>query len=311
MRSPIGNWLFIKCLYLFGVLLLVLSIIFVYPDVANIIENNFFLILAIILIVSGIILHILSYEPRYTDTDGKKEKDTRKLDLIVNIIAIIATILAALFGAYLGTSGSRDLIKQQNLEIKHNVANALKTDIMSIRDDWSANIIPEDESDLDNNTCMGYIPMNPLYSNQGVYYAYQAQIASFNPNLSLSLFDFYTKVNHLEMMRESLNIADTSAESNVKIPITDWTGGMTSTSNNFTESQIQNISTLFPWGSDLGLKTCTIGVIDPDLTPAQNYARIIRAREAYNLENGIIEAYKQIPDLLNQLNQTLNETNSY
>jgi hypothetical protein len=232
-----------------------------------------------------------------------------KWDKIIAILGVIATIVAAFLGAYLGTSGSRDLVKEQNNALKKNIATAFYIDISSLMDDWSA-IAPQFEKDLNNNTCsISYSIRGEYYSNNGIYYSYQNEITSLNPNLSRDLFAFYTNVSKAEQLNK-VTIGEMSKIDLPKFTAVSIWSSSTNSGYNFNESERQSIYEIYPWGSDEQLKYCILQTYNPMISNDQNDARIRSVMTSLQMKRSLVNAYHQAPSLLDELNDTINESSS-
>lgn len=268
-----------------------------YFDIWKAYSDNFFIIVGI-LIVLGSIFYLITRE----------DSGSKNIAVIINILAILATISAALFGAYLGSSGARDLWKEQNNEAKQNVAAALYVEISSLQEDWSS-IVPLDKDDIKNNKFSITEPIRPYYSDKGLYYSFQTEIASYNPNLSTSLYIFYNEVIKADNNRVSIIENLNGINQNYNIQIFDMSPTPTSIYN-FSELEIEQISKMYPWGDDDKLKSLTLQYYNPTRTFEQNSKYIKAARSSLQMKRSIIKAYDMIPPLLTALNNERNANGS-
>ena len=226
---------------------------------------------------------------------------------IVALLAIIATILAAFFGASLGTSGSFDLWKAQQINEKQNVAKALSIEITSMKNqiDFSADLFRQD---LVPRRLTPVFQSQPFYSDRGLYYSFQKEIATFNPKLSQSLFIFYDDLNRAEYYRNIVN-----EQSKIVVNHPEYT---TRSINTIQEIQDMETSTFVNrwaspnnprWESNVRYVKMVIWEgYDPNLTIDENNG-ISRGRLA-NLEmkHSIVNASEMIPGILDQLSDIKN-----
>jgi hypothetical protein len=137
-------------------------------------------------------------------TDSPKRPKKWTTETWIQFFGIIATISAAFFGAWLGTTGSESLWQKQTDIQQKNVAKALKIEILSMKDkiDYSAKQFHPDLIPYRFTPT----PMNfHYYTENGLYYSFQSEIASFNPNLSTSLFIYYNDLITAEELRVIVN----------------------------------------------------------------------------------------------------------
>jgi hypothetical protein len=121
---------------------------------------------------------------------SRENPDKCNYEMTIQILGIFATLVAAFFGAWFATNGADDLWQKQTDIQQKNVAKALKIEIMSIKDniDYSAKQFHPDLIPYRFTPT----PMNfHYYTEHGLYYSFQPEIASFNSNLSTSLFIYY------------------------------------------------------------------------------------------------------------------------
>jgi hypothetical protein len=213
-------------------------------------------------------------------------------DWIIAILGIIATVLAAGLGAAWGTSGSFDLWQKQNSYEKQNVAQALSIEITSMKDkiDFYANGY---KSDLIERKVTPSPILQPFYSNNGIYFSFQKEIATFNPKLSSSLFIFYNDLIQAEYYRNVVNEKSKiiSEHPNYRTRIA------TNPFDVDTSKILQNFRV-----NDNSAKLIIWEGIDPNLTDAENY-EIAEGRIANtNLKQAMVNASEMIPGILSQLN---------
>jgi len=222
---------------------------------------------------------------------------------IIALFAIIATILAAYCGASWGTSGSFDLWKAQQINEKQNVAKALSIEITSMKNqiDFSADMYKQD---LVPRRLTPVFYSQPIYTEKGLYYSFQKEIATFNPKLSQSLYIFYDDLNRAEYYRNIVN-----EKSRIIATHPEYS---TRTLNSGQEIQDMETSTFVNrwaspnnprWESDVRYAKIVIWEgYDPNLTVDENEA-IAQGRLA-NLEmkHSIVNASQMIPGILDQLN---------
>jgi hypothetical protein len=122
----------------------------------------------------------------------------------VQVIGVAATIAAAFLGAWLGTSGSESLWQKQVDYQNQNVAKALKIEIVSMQEEVDFNADQFRPDLIPRSFTPRPIPQQ-FYSDKGLYFAFQKEIAGFSPNLSTHLFIYYNDLITAEYLRNIVN----------------------------------------------------------------------------------------------------------
>jgi len=283
--------------------------IFQNSDLFSIIFNNFFIILGSAIVIFGILYFII----KKWSFDSKT-----KMGVIINVLAIVATILAALLGAYLGTSGSEHLLKEQTTLLKQNAAKAFYFDVSAFRDQVS-NDIPNYENSINYDECQPILLSEKIYNGNEAYTIYQNEISSFDSNLSLDLYNFYRFLNHAENLRQ--NVLQRHADiisHNYTVSISDWPISplnpdrgvlmIPTPMTTLTDYDVEEASYLYPWGTDNHLKFCTLLYYDPNGPNQKNNDIIREITDSMTLKREIITAYNMTPSLLDELNSEIYHT---
>jgi hypothetical protein len=276
------------------------------------IRDNIFLIIGSGIVASCILYYI------FTEIGF----NTPEMGLIINILAIVATILAALFGAYLGTSGSRDLIKEQNTLEKQNAAKAYYFDILAFRDQVS-NDIPTYENNINYNSCQPVLLKERIYVGNHANDNYKNSISSFDPNLSLELSNFYRVMDHSEELRQELiRNHEEITDNNYSYSYSDWATSSLNPQralivinkspyplsfNTLTSKDIYDASRRYQWGPDEDLKNCILTYYDPSNSQQENDAIIQDITLSIVLEREIILEYDHTRSLLYNLSKEINQ----
>jgi hypothetical protein len=274
--------------------------------------NNFFIILGSVLVILGIIYLIFTEVP----------SDSPKAVVMVNILMIVATILAALLGAYLGTSGSRDLIKEQNILAKQNAAKAFYFDILAFTDQISDDITTY-ENNIKYKSCWPILLKERIYVGNNAYNNYKNEISSFDPNLSLELFNFYRVLDHSEELRQELiKNHEEMTNHNFTYSMSDWVTSPLNphrslfvlnaspypmSFNTLTSKDLYDASKRYQWGPDEDLKDCILFYYDPRGSQQKNDAIIQDISLSIELEREIILNYNHTPSLLYNLSKEINQ----
>lgn len=236
-------------------------------------------------------------------TDSSKNissqpKSKAKNEWIIPVLGILATVLAAGLGAYLGTSGSFDLWEKQNSYEKQNVAKALSIEISSMKEeiDFYANGY---KSDLMDRKLTPTTMLQPFYSDKGMYYSFQTKIATFkNPNLSSSLFIFYNDLIQAEYYR---NIVSEKS----KIIIENPNYQTRNTINPYDIDTSEFVNRYYRVNNNEAKMAVWEG-IDPKLSDMDN-KQIADGRLAnINLKKYVVNASEMIPEILSELNDVNN-----
>jgi hypothetical protein len=283
-----------------GILVLILGIIlslneFIrYSDIMYLFSENFYLIFGLVISITGLWLFISSINWK-----------SKNVEVVVNILAILATICAALFGAYLGSLNAQNLLKEQNNAEQQNVANALYIEISTLQSEGvKLDIIQQYKDDIAHNKFTINAPDVPFYSDKGLYYSLQPEIASFNPLLSSQLYSFYNNIINADYFRnnviEDLNTINRNSSTEMYTP----------PQYDFNESEIEHINNLFPWNNDEQVRLLVLQYYNPDFTYAQNEKYIDAAENSLAMKKLIIQADEEIPSLLYELNDVRSYQNS-
>lgn len=249
----------------------------------------------------------MSVKSKFIDKlDGFNEYLTKKQGFVA-LLAIIATILAAFFGASWGTSGSFDLWKAQQINEKQNVAKALSIEISSMKNqiDFSADMFKQD---LIPRRVTPVFYSQPFYTEKGLYYSFQKEIATFNSNLSQSLYLFYDDLNRAEYYRGIVN-----EKSRIIANHPEYT---TRTLNTVQEIQDMETSPFVNrwaspnnprWESDVRYAKIVIWEgYDPNLSIDEN-EEIAQGRLAdIEMKHAVVNASQMIPRIIEQLNDVKN-----
>jgi hypothetical protein len=107
-----------------------------------------------------------------------------------SIISMIFIIFAALIGSYFG-------YYIPSIDNKHTTALMIYTDI----DNLNYTLCNENQTISNSNDTPPYI-FTPIYSDSGLYYSSQYDIASLNYDISQNVTRFYTDIHYAEEYRK-------------------------------------------------------------------------------------------------------------
>jgi len=218
------------------------------------------------------------------------------LKLVIAILGIIATILAAFYGASLGIQGSQDLWKKQNDLTKQNVGKALYIEIsryQPIYKQTSDDYKLEQLNFKENNIL--YPPKilrNQIYPNYLLYFTYQKEISSFSPRLSDLLFTYYTDLLSAEEYRKFI------VENPHAIPTVYSPRG----TSGYTCERVKNDPITSNYKS-ISEEECMLiySYTDPYLSIEDNQKIFTAIIASNRMKNDIIEASEITPEILSLL----------
>lgn len=221
-------------------------------------------------------------------------------EMWIQILGIIATILAAFFGAFCAGFFSESLWQKQVNYEQQNVAQALKIEILSMESDVDF-VAEQFRADLVPRRFTPRPISGHFYSQNGLYFSFQPEIASFNPNLSTSLFIYYNDLIAAEELRDIVNEKSKIIDNHPE----------------YTPRSIQSIKDIQDVQNSAFLKrfniqdTTTRMMIwegyDPNLTEDEN-VEIAQGRSAnQRLKELIVNASIMQPIILNELDLEINK----
>lgn len=126
------------------------------------------------------------------------------IKLIISILGIFATILAAYLGAYLGISGAENQRYDQNQKELKTIANGYLSDIAYV--DYSLSTF--ENSYFNKPDERGLKWEDPIYPDWGLYYSNRQDIGKFGKNISQKMYNFYNIVLTAEFQRKQFNNYD-------------------------------------------------------------------------------------------------------